>query len=135
MVLSISIKRSKRPSRQFDFLETFADASSTRIINRYYCVRNIKNIKYIDDKTVFSYSPIKETIYLKRPPGIMPAIVKLNKTMVCVNLCMNGAIYLIVRLNLCFWVSSLSSYHKTNFYLLLFISKSSLGFKNSISCS
>jgi len=37
----------------------------------------------IDVKTAFLYSPIKETIYLKRPPGlsphIMPPIVKLNK--------------------------------------------------------
>jgi len=37
----------------------------------------------IDVKTAFLYSPIKETIYLKRPPrlspNIMPPIVKLNK--------------------------------------------------------
>ena len=37
----------------------------------------------IDVKTAFLYSPIKETVYLKRPPGlspnIMPPVVKLNK--------------------------------------------------------
>ena len=40
-------------------------------------------ISTVDIKTAFLYSPIKETIYLKRPPGlspkIMPSLVKLNK--------------------------------------------------------
>ena len=40
-------------------------------------------ISTVDIKTAFLYSPIKETIYLKRPPGlspnIIPSLVKLNK--------------------------------------------------------
>jgi hypothetical protein len=67
------------------FFDTFADTASARSINVLLSLAAAENYEMasIDVKTAFLYSPIKETIYLKRPPGlsphIMPPIVKLNK--------------------------------------------------------
>jgi hypothetical protein len=55
-------------------------------------------IPSIDVKTAFLYSQLKETIYLKRLPGlsssIMPPIVKLNKYMDLNKQLMNGGNFL-----------------------------------------
>ena len=67
------------------FFNTFADTASARSINVLLCLAASENmeISTVDIKTAFLYSPIKEIIYLKRPPGlspnIMPNLVKLNK--------------------------------------------------------
>jgi len=67
------------------YFDTFADAASARTINILLGIASSENlsISTIDVKTAFSYSLIKEAIYLKRPsglsPNIMPSIVKLNK--------------------------------------------------------
>jgi len=79
------------------YFDTFADTASSRTINILLGFAASKNldISTIDVKTAFLYSPIKETIYLKRPPGlspnIMPNVVKLS--MDCVKLHMNGEIF------------------------------------------
>jgi hypothetical protein len=67
------------------YFETFADTASARTINILLGIAASENLEIstIDVKTAFLYSPIKETIYLKRPPGlspnIMPNVVRLNK--------------------------------------------------------
>jgi Reverse transcriptase (RNA-dependent DNA polymerase) len=67
------------------FFDTFADTASARSINILLSLAASENLEVvsIDVKTAFLYSPIKETVYLKRPPGlspdIMPELVKLNK--------------------------------------------------------
>jgi hypothetical protein len=67
------------------FFDTFADTASARSINILLSIAAAENydMARIDVKTAFLCSPIKETIYLKPPPGlspnIMPPIVKLNK--------------------------------------------------------
>jgi hypothetical protein len=67
------------------FFDTFADTASARSINILLSIAAAENLEMasIDVKTAFLYSPIKELVYLKRPPGlspnIMPAVVKLNK--------------------------------------------------------
>jgi Reverse transcriptase (RNA-dependent DNA polymerase) len=67
------------------FFDTFADTTSARSINILLSIAASENLEVvsIDVKTSFLYSPIKETVYLKRPPGlsinIMTQIVKLNK--------------------------------------------------------
>ena len=81
------------------YFDTFADTASARTINILLGIATSENldISTIDVKTAFLYSPIKETIYLKRPPGlspnIMPNIVKLNVFMDYVKLTMNGEIF------------------------------------------
>jgi len=62
-----------------------SDTASARSINILLSIAAAENYEMasIDVKTAFLYSPIKETIYLRRPPGlspnIMPPVVKLNK--------------------------------------------------------
>ena len=68
-----------------NYFDVFADTASARTINILLGIAASENLEIstIDVKTSFLYSPIKETIYLKRPPGlspnIMPNVVKLNK--------------------------------------------------------
>jgi len=70
---------------QSTYFETFADTASAKSINILLSVASAEDldIASIDVKTAFLYSPIHETIYLKRPPGlspsIMPPLVKLKK--------------------------------------------------------
>ena len=67
------------------FFDTFADSASTRSINILLSIAAAENYEMasIDVKTAFLYSPIRETVYLKRPPGLSPnimlTVVKLNK--------------------------------------------------------
>jgi hypothetical protein len=67
------------------YFDTFADTASAKSINILLSIAAAENLEMIslDVKTAFLYSPLKETLYLKRPPGlspnIMPSIVKLNK--------------------------------------------------------
>jgi hypothetical protein len=67
------------------FFDTFADTASAKSINILLSIAAAEDLEMasIDVKTAFLYSPIKEIVYLKRPPGlspnIMPAVVKLNK--------------------------------------------------------
>jgi hypothetical protein len=61
---------------QSTYFETFADTASAKSINILLSVASAEDldIASIDVKTAFLYSPIKETIYLKRPPGLSPSI-------------------------------------------------------------
>jgi len=67
------------------FFETFADAASHKSINVLLSLAASESLllSSVDIKTAFLYSPIKKTLYLRRPhgldPTIMPSIVKLNK--------------------------------------------------------
>ena len=69
----------------FIYFNTFADTASARTINILLGIAASENLEIstIDVKTAFLYALIKETINLKRPPGlspnIMPTVVKLNK--------------------------------------------------------
>jgi len=70
---------------QSTYFETFADTASAKSINILFSVASASDLETasIDIKTAFLYSPLQETIYLRRPSGlsssIMPPIVKLNK--------------------------------------------------------
>ena len=70
---------------QSTYFDTFADTASAKSINILLSVASADDLEIasIDIKTAFLYSPIKETINLKRPPGlsssIMPPLVKLKK--------------------------------------------------------
>ena len=67
------------------YFETFADTASAKSINILFSVTSAADLEIasIDIKTAFLYSPLEETIYLRRPSGlsssIMPPIVKLYK--------------------------------------------------------
>jgi len=58
------------------FFEIFADAASHKMINiKMLSVASESFIiSRIDIKTAFLYSPLKEILYVKRPPGLDPAI-------------------------------------------------------------
>jgi len=65
------------------FVDTFADTGSAKSINILLSIAAENyEMASIDIKTAFLYSSLKETVYLKRPPGlsltIMPPVVKLN---------------------------------------------------------
>jgi hypothetical protein len=67
------------------FTDTFADTVSSRSINLILSLAAIfdMELQSIDIKTAFLYSPVKEEIYIQRPPGInddiMPPFMKLKK--------------------------------------------------------
>ena len=68
------------------FFDTFADTAkrygTINILSSNAASENLE-ISTIDVKTAFLYSPMKETIYLRRPSGLSPKVmsplVKLNK--------------------------------------------------------
>ena len=63
------------------FFDTFVDAASHKSINVLFSIAASESLHLssIDIKTAFLYSPIKEVLYLRRPHGIDPLLVKLQK--------------------------------------------------------